>query len=265
MHLNYRLFLYFLLISLSFVCISCGRSALDSGNNYKIKNKINASVSLYSSNNWEDREKAVIDLYYYKNSIYSRDILQFFLKASEDRHSAVRIKAVNGLHLMPDPAALERLRVMAREDPKTNVKWHAIQALADYRIKENEELFVASFKSSDWLIREAAIIGLLKINNPESQTKNILLIKNGLNDPVISVRLATLENLELKSELFYPDITKIINDQQSSHSILKAALSAIKGYRLDYTTRDKLITLLTHYESEIRIKAFRALKEEPLE
>lgn len=238
---------------------------MNHGNNDKIKSRINASENLYSSDNWEDREKAVIDLYYYKNSFYSRDILLFFLKASEDRHSAVRIKAVNGLHLMPDPAALERLRIMAKEDPKINVRWHAIQALADYRIKENEKLFVESFKSSDWLIREAAIIGLLKINNPESQIKNILLIKKGLNDPVISVRLATLQNLELKNELFYPDITKIINDKQSSPSILKAALSAIKGYRLDYTTRDRLITLLTHYESEIRIEAFRALKEEPLE
>lgn len=265
MLLNHRLFFYFLLILLSLVYISCGKSALDPGNNDAIKNKFTASVNLYSSNNWEEREKAVIDLYYYKNSFYSRNILLFFLKASEDRHSAVRIKAINGLHLMPDPAALERLRIMAREDPKANVRWHAIQALADYRIKENEELFVESFKSSDWLIREAAIVGLLKINNPESQIRNILLIKDGLNDPVISVKLATLQNLELKNELFYPDITKIINDTQSSHSILKAALSAIKGYRLDYNTRDRLITLLTHYESEIRIEAFRALKEEPPE
>lgn len=249
---------------MSLVYISCNKSAAELRDNDKIKNKINDSLLLYSSDNWEDREKAVINLYSYKNSFYSRNILLFFLKATEDRHSAVRIKAVNGLHLMPDPVALDRLKIIAKEDPKANVRWHAIQALSDYRIKENEAIFVESFKSKDWIIREAAIIGLLKINNPKSQIRNILLIKDGLNDPVISVRLATLQNLELKNDLFYPDITKIIIDNKSSHSILKAALFAIKGYKLDYNTRDKLISLLTHYDREIRIGAFRALKEEPL-
>lgn len=259
-----RLIFYFILIFLPLMHLYCGKSAATFRENDKIKNKITDSVHLYSSDNWEDREKAVISLYNYKDSLFSRNILLFFLKASEDRHSAVRIKAIKGLHLMTDPAALGCLRIMAREDPKINVRWHAIQALADYKINDNEKLFVESFKSSDWIIREAAIVGLLKINNTESQTKNISLIKNGINDPVISVRLATLQNLELKHDLFYPDIAKIINDQKNSLSILKAALSAIKGYKLDYNTRNRLISLLTHYDREIRVLAFRALKEEPL-
>lgn len=256
---------YFIIFFLPLLHLSCGKSVADYSKDNIIKNKITESVHLYSSDNWEDREEAVITLYKYKNSVFSGNILLFFLKASEDRHSSVRITAIKGLHQMTDPAALARLRIMAMEDRKINVRWHALEALADYRIKDNEKFFTENFKSEDWIIREAAIIGLLKINDPESQIKNISIIKDGINDPVISVRLATLHNLELKHDLFYPDIAKIINDKQSSHSILKAALYAIKGYRLDYNTRDRLISLLTHYNREIRVFAFRALKEEPFE
>jgi hypothetical protein len=44
---------------------------------------------------------------------------------------------------------------------------------------------------------------------------------------------------------------------------MKAALNAIRGYRLDLKTRERLISLLTHYDRDIRISAFRVLREEP--
>ncbi len=261
---NHRLLNYLLLL-LILTNISCGRSSISLNENDRIKNEITDAVHLYSSDNWEQREKAVVSMYKYKDSIFSENIFLFFLKATEDRQSAVRIKAVQGLHLMSNPAAIDRLKVLAMDDPKANVRWHAILALGDYRIKDNENIFIESYKSSDWLVREAAIKGILKIKDPEIQEKNISLIIQAINDPVISVRLAALQNIEYKNELLYPEIAGIINNKKSSLSILKAALSAIKGYRLDYKTRDKLISLLTHYDRKIRIMAFRALKDEPEE
>ena len=263
MTFNYRLlhfYLYFLLIILN---IHCGKTSITFSDNDKIKNEITDAVHLYSSDNWENREKAVVSMYKYKDSIFSQNIFLFFLKATEDRQSSVRIKAIQGLHLMSDPAAIDRLRDLALADPKKNVRWHALLALGDYSIKENEKIFNESFSSRDWLIREAAIIGILKIKDPETQRNNISLIIKAINDPVISVRLAALQNIHYKHELLYPVIASIINNRKSSPSVLKAALSAINGYRLDYKTRDKLISMLTHYDRNIRIMSFRALKDEP--
>jgi HEAT repeat protein len=264
MIVNRRL-LYFLLYIILLFTINCGKSPLKFSETDKIRNEITDAIHLYSSDNWEKRERAVVSMYKYKDSIFSENIFLFFLKATEDRQSSVRIKAVQGLHLMSNPAALDRLRILALEDPKANVRWHAILALGDYRMKENENIFTESFKSRDWLVREAAIKGILKINDAEIQERNIPLIIKAINDPVISVRLAALQNIEYKHELLYPEIAGLINNKKSSPSILKAALSAIKGYRLDYKTRDKLISLLTHYDRKIRIMAFRALKDEPIE
>jgi HEAT repeat protein len=260
-----RRLLYYLLYVILLFNINCGKSPLTFSENDKIRDEITNAIHLYSSNNWEKREKAVVSMYKYKDSIFSQNILLFFLKATEDRQSAVRIKAVQGLHLMLNLSAIERLREMALQDPKANVRWHAILALGDYRIKENENIFLESFKSRDWLVREAAIKGILKIKDPDTQKKNIPLIIEAINDPVISVRLATLQSIEYKHELLYPHIAATINNKKSSLSILKAALSAIKGYRLDYKTRDKLISMLTHYDRNIRIMAFHALREEPIE
>lgn len=265
MAIIHRLSYYSLLIILILSILQCGRASNPFSENDKIRDEITEAVHLYSSDNWEKREKAVVSMYKYKDSIFSENIFLFFLKATEDRQPAVRIKAIQGLHLMGDPAAIGALKMLALEDPRANVRWHAILALGDYRIKENENIFTESFKSSDWLVREAAVMGILKIDDPETQERNIPLVIEAFNDPVISVRLSALQNIEYKHDLLYPEIADIINDKKSSPSILKAALSAIKGYRLDYKTRDKLISMLTHYDSEIRIMAFHALRNEPVE
>ena len=115
---NYRLLNFYLFFFLVIINIHCGKTAIPFSDNDKIKDEITEAVHLYSSDNWESREKAVVSMYKYKDSIFSQNIFLFFLKATEDRQSSVRIKAIQGLHLMSDPAALDRLRDMALEDPK---------------------------------------------------------------------------------------------------------------------------------------------------
>lgn len=246
-----------------FFILSCGKAIQPFSDAEKIKSDITDAVHQYSSSNWEEREKAVVKMYNYADSPFSANVTLFFIKATEDRHPAVRIKAVQGLRIRKDPAALGRLRFMAQNDPRRNVKWHTLLALGDYGLTENEIFFIEGYSSSDWIIREASIIGILKLKDPEAQKRNIPLIKNAINDNVITVRLSALKNLEIKDDILYREIAKIINSNKSSRSLLKAALAAIKGYKLDFKTRERLISLLTHYDRDIRVFAFRALREEP--
>ena len=243
--------------------LSCGKSITPFSDAEKIKSEITAAVHQYSSDNWEERERAVVRMFRYADSAFAVNVTLFFIKATEDRHPAVRIKAVQGLRIRKGPAALNRLRIMAREEPRTNVRWHTLLALGDYGLSENEEYFIEGFNSRDWVTREASVIGILAIIDMETQKKNIPLLKNAMNDNILSVRLATLNNLKLKDDLLYVEIAKIINDRKSSRSLMKAALNAIRGYRLDLKTRERLISLLTHYDRDIRISAFRVLRDEP--
>jgi len=249
-------------LSLLFV-LSCGKAITPFSDAEKIKNEITAAVHQYSSDNWEERERAVVRMHRYADSAFAVNVTLFFIKATEDRQPLVRIKAVQGLRIRKDPAALNRLRVMALEEPRTNVKWHTLLALGDYGLSENESFFIEGFKSRDWIIREASVIGILGIIDPETQRRNIPLLKMAINDNILSVRLAALNHLELKDDLLYVEIAGIVNDRKSSRSLMKAALTAIKGYRLDLKTRERLISLLTHYDRDIRVSAFHVLREEP--
>lgn len=252
---------YLLLFSL--FLISCGKSITPFSDTDKIKNEITAAVHQYSSENWEERERAVMRMHRYADSVFSGNVTLFFIKATEDRQPAVRIKAVQGLRLRKDPAALKRLSIMANEEPRTNVRWHILLALGDYGLAENENFFVEGYKNRDWIIREASIIGILKITDQETQKRNIPIIKNALNDNILSVRISALKHLEIKDDIIYSELAKIINDRKTSRTVLKEALNAVKGYNLDFRTRERLISLLTHYDRDIRIYAFRALREEP--
>jgi HEAT repeat protein len=245
--------------------LSCGKSIKPFSDAEKIKSEITAAVHQYSSDNWEERERAVVRMHRYGDSAFAANVTLFFIKATEDRQPLVRIKAVQGLRIKKDPAALARLRVMAREEPRSNVRWHTLLALGDYGLAENEPFFIEGFKSRDWIIREASVIGILSIIDMETQKRNIPLIKNAINDNILSVRLAALNHLKFKDELLYTEIAGIINNRKSSRSLLKAALGAIKGYRLDLKTRERLISLLTHYDRDIRVSAFRVLREEPVQ
>ncbi len=263
MRVNIRKLINTLSIPALLFTLTCGKSLAPFSDAEKIKGEITAAVHRYSSDNWEERERAVVRMHRYADSAFAVNVTLFFIKATEDRQPAVRIKALQGLRIRKDPAALKRLREMARHEPRTNVRWHTLLALGDYGLPENEEFFIEGFKSRDWIIREASVIGILSIIDMETQKRNIPLLKNAMNDSILSVRLATLNHLKLKDDLLYVEIAKVINNRKSGRSLMKAALNAIRGYRLDLKTRERLISLLTHYDRDIRISAFRVLREEP--
>ena len=61
----------------------------------------------------------------------------------------------------------------------------------------------------------------------------------------------------------YKEIIKIFNKEIKKRSkLFKASLNALKGYTLDKQTREKIISLLSDINKEIRIIALRVLKEE---
>ena len=62
--------------------------------------------------------------------------------------------------------------------------------------------------------------------------------------------------------MIYNEIVKIIKNKSSGLSLLKAALSAARGYRFDEETRERIVKLLTHRNREIRILSLQALKQE---
>ena len=92
-------------------------------------------------------------------------------------------------------------------------------------------------------------------------------IKIANEDTNISVRIALLNNLKVKSLDIYVSIInkfEISSMKKINTSLLRATLKALKGYRLDLRTREKVIELLGHRDKNIRILALRVLKQEKL-
>lgn len=223
---------------------------------------ITRSVKLYSSENWETRKDAVSNAAGYSNSTYSKNVLLLMMKAADDPIPLVRIEALNGLKKLRSGLAVYKIRYMAVSDNDTMVRWTALLALGEYGLPLNEDIFVKCFNDRDWLIREASINGLLKIEGTDVQQRNVELVISAIKDESISVKIAALENIRYKDTRLLPVISGIINNPSTGTSLLKSALVAASGFKFDDTTRKKLFRLLTHPDRDIRILAFRALKKE---
>jgi len=240
---------------------ACSVSTI-TGEDPVIKAGISASIRQYSSVNWESRRNAIITASEYTDSSYRITLTRFFIKAADDSHPLVRIEALRGLKKMMPPEAMPKIRHMAQYDNSPIVRWTAYTVLEDYRDAENEKAFITGCGDEDWLIRESAIRGLLKIEDMEVQRRNIDLILTMIKDSSISVRIETLNNLQYRDPVLFSAISRLINSRKTGKSLLKAALRAVSGYRFDDLTRKRLVRLLTHENKEIRILALRALKKE---
>ncbi len=230
----------------------------------EIQNNITIAVTDYNSDNWETRLKAIKSVSQYSDSIYAKNSILLVFKALDDSHSKIRIEALKIFIKIKAPAAEEKIGELALTDENSNARFFAFTALGEYQNIKNEYIFVKGLKDKNWLVREASLAGLMKINDPEIQIKYIDIILNAMRDNNVSIKLACISNITIKDPLIYSELTKIINNKNSGLYLLKAALNKIKGYKIDDKTKKRIITLLTHRDKDIRILSLQALKQEEI-
>ncbi len=245
--------------------ISCSLKNTILAEDESAKKNVTSSINDYASNDWEVRLAAIKKASLYKDTIYSKNILLLMLLAADDYHPLVQIEALKTLGKIKSYIALEKLHEIARNEKEINVKREALTALQDYSLETNIDIFIANINDRDWLIREAAYIGLLKIQPEDIQRRYIGTILKGLNDKNISVRIAILNNVKIKDPSLYNEISGIIRRKKTGISLLKGALTAIKGYTFDEKTRERLFELLTHRNKDVRVLSLQALKMEKIE
>lgn len=253
----------FILILTGFLVLCC------SSNNQFIEDmaaqqEITAAVNNYNSENWEVRLASVKSISKYSDSVYTKNSLLLLMKALDDSHAKIRIEALKTLKVMKAPSAEEKIGSIALNDINSNVKFFAYSALEEYGSIQNEDIFIHGIDDTDWLVKEAALKGLMKIKDPEIQIKYLNIIVSAINDKNISVKLTAISNLNIKDPLIYENLSEIINNKESGLSVLKAALEKIKGYKFDNKTKGRLIELLTHRDKNVRILSLQALKQEGL-
>lgn len=219
----------------------------------------------YESKNWEERIEAIQNISKYSNSTDTDIVKKILIQATYDIHLSVRVEALKGLAGLPSINAMARIVKLATTEDNDNVRWYALHALAYYRDSTSAPIFIIGLKSKDWLIREISIKGILMINDLSEKYKMIPYIVKAIKDPNNSVKITTLKYLDIKDDKIYNEIIKIFNKHiDSGNTQFKASLMAMRGYKLDEKTREKVINLLTHENREIRILALRILKEEKI-
>jgi HEAT repeat protein len=214
----------------------------------------------YKSENWQTRKEAVTNVCLF-NSPRAEDLL---IAALDDVHPIVKIEALNCIGIKKSNKAKRNIRQIAEFESNDNVRMYAIQTLAKYGDPTSAPIFAKGLASDDWLIREESIKGLLIIDDVFIKRTSIPYIIQALNDSRINVRLATLENLKIQNKVIYNELTVIINNEDNYYKInlLNAAIKAINGYLLDKSTRERLISFLTHPNTETRLFSLRVLKRD---
>lgn len=229
-------------------------------NDASIQKDITDAVNSYNSESWEIRLDALKKISRYSDTVYAKNSFLFILKAADDSHSEIRIEALKILKKLKAPAAEEKIRNIALSDSNANVKYFAFSALEEYGNIKNEESFLLGLKDEDWLVRESALKGLMKINDPDIQNKHLPIIITAITDTNISIRITAISNLSVKNPQIYEVLSGILNNKESGSTILIAALQGIKGYKLDEITKKRIIDLLTHKDKQVRISSLQVLK-----
>lgn len=223
--------------------------------------------NLYASDDWTVRIDGIsyvksLHQMYQGDAVVRRRSKAFLLKAAQDEHSKIAIEAAKALapYLADEDVSL-CLQTLSLPGSDPNVRWAALTVLAARGDPQNADLFVSAFTDKDILIREAAVKGMLAISDEAVLHSLVPNIASALEDKAVGVQTAALDNLRFTDERLYPVLAKFFT-RRISVSVLGSALGAINGYRLDTATREKIILLLTHSNSNIRLSALRALKSD---
>jgi HEAT repeat protein len=249
--------LYLLIVLPHF--LACGGSLLMED---AMQKEIITAAKNYNDENWEIRLLAIINISKYSDTIYAKNSLLLLIKALDDPYSVVRIEALKSLKKMKAAAAEEKIGDLAMSDENSNVRYFAYLALEEYVNIANEDIFLYGLNSNDWFIKEAALRGLMRIDNYAIQTKHIDIIIDCIKNKNTAIRLTAIQYLTIKSALIYDELADIINDKTSGLTVLRAALGEIKGYKFDIKTKMRIIELLTHRDKSVRLLSLQALKYE---
>lgn len=214
----------------------------------------------YENSNWLQRKDILLRASRYSSSNTTR----LLLLAIDDKHPEVQSDALLHLGKYLPPEAKEKVRELARHAKNDNIRWYALLVLARYQDPKSASIFIYGIRDKDWLIREASIKGLLRIDDRETQYKSIPVIIKSLRDQRINVKLAALEMLRIRDKKLYAVISVMLhqNIKRENNTMIQATLKALNGYIIDKKTRKKLINLLVHPNKDIRVYAFRVLKRE---
>jgi hypothetical protein len=217
----------------------------------------------YPSANWIERRDIAREIVQYYGKDKNDLVNGILTYAAQDPQPAVRIEAVQSFAKIKSEHALTVIKKTALEDSDGNVKWCAIKALRTFKDPSTADIFIKGLGSSDWLIREESIKGICSLDDATIKAKLIPYILKAINDPSSSVMLTALRWVRTKDDRIYAAITeKLRNATENNYSLLEASLMALQGYGLDAKTNEKVIGLLVHNNSQIRILALRVLKKE---
>jgi HEAT repeat protein len=235
----------------------CSKRYITEDEEHKV---IEALSQSFKSESWETRKEVINNLCLY-NSPQVEDIL---ITALDDNHSIVKIEALKCLGIKRPAKAKRVIRHIAEFEEDNNIRTYSIQALAKYRDPASAPVFAKGLASDDWLTREESIKGILMIDDILIRRISVSYIMQALKDSRINVRLAALENIKIRNEIIYNELSLIINNDENYNKInlLNAAIKAINGYLLDKTTRERIISFLTHPDTEIRISSLAVLKKD---
>jgi HEAT repeat protein len=223
--------------------------------------KQRSAANKYAAGNWMDRVEAVREIVRYIGPDKNDLIFGTLTVASGDPYQQVRMEAVKGLAIVGNQECLAMLRRIASSDPADNVRWRALRELRDLGDAAAADIYVRALDSDDWLIREEAARGIISLDKAVIRERMIPHILRAMNDPDINVVLAVLNNISLRDPRLYPAIANRLL-AESDYSLLAASLKALNGYRLDDKTKEKVIDLLVHSNSRVRVLALRALKSD---
>lgn len=223
------------------------------------RQKTREAAVRYESASWQVRRAAVRDLAGFKG----REAEELLLRALDDGHTLVRIEALRSLDGTASGRARRRIRALAEYEPNGNVRWQAIRILGGFRDARDSVVFAKGLSSDDWLIREESVKGLLSIEDFAIRYVSIPYILQALEDPNSNVKLAAIEHLSVRDERIYQALASMLDeDSPTRHTLLKALLKALVGYRLDGLTLKRVTALLVHQNAEIRVLALRLLKRD---
>ncbi len=231
---------------------------LCSGRDSSLKKNVEIAqyTAMYESDDWTSRRSAVMKISRYD----APESAELLIRATHDSHSLVVIDALKGIRRHTSPAALARVKELAREAEDPNIRWHALRTLGAYKDPSSSLIFVKELKNPDWLLREEAVRGLLKIDDNAIQYLSVPYILQALDDESTSVKIMALRNLRIKDERINIKLSEMLfSTGASQHLFIDSILKALIGYKLEGATREKVITFLTHQNMEIRLSAHRVL------
>ena len=256
-------------IFLSIICLtsfSCGKDAITRQRKIEL-DTLKSAESHYNSPDWTVRQKGILEVHRLlasgnNNTQPNQNIMDFLIRATSDTHAINRIEAIKGLTTFcSNIKVLNHLKELSVKEDNDNVRWFALMVLSESRSPEALPVYIDNFNSSDWLIREACIKGMLFIRDESIQERITPFVIKALHDPVSNIQITALENISFQNGDLYKNIRRYFHHKEKpGNSMIKAALHAIKGYDLDPETEEKIIRLLTHPNKNIRILALRALK-----